>query len=166
MHSAQESVRTIATVSSRNASASSAARSAPSSGTSCVVTAAAIGGSAKMQTMASGIREPVSLSKRIMALKPAFKQRISFEPQRGRAALFNLKIVPFRFAGASVSFFAGPRDCAGIKLSFFGAERKFDMAAMLAGMAYDARSCGWRDSFGGDEIREFFVFITQRAAFQ
>src|SRR6476646_9741436 len=59
MHSAHGTVRTMATVSARNASASSAARSAPSSGMRRVFTDPAIGGLAKMQTMASGTRIPV-----------------------------------------------------------------------------------------------------------
>src|SRR5260221_6664429 len=55
MHSAQLNLRTMATVSSRNASASSAARSAPSSGTRRVLTEPGSGNLAKMEIMASCI---------------------------------------------------------------------------------------------------------------
>src|SRR5262249_19121309 len=55
MHSAQGNVRPIATVSSRKASASSAARSGPRSGMSRVLTEPGSGSLAKMETMALGI---------------------------------------------------------------------------------------------------------------
>jgi hypothetical protein len=79
---------------------------------------------------------------------------------------FNPEIAPFRFAGAFIGFFAGARDGAILYFAVLCAERKLDMAAMLAGMTHNARSCGWRGAFGGEEIRKFLVFITQRAAFQ
>ena len=56
MHSAHATVRIIETVSSRNASASCAARSAPSSGMRRVFTDPGMGGLAKMQMMASGMK--------------------------------------------------------------------------------------------------------------
>src|SRR5579864_1074017 len=77
MHSAHGTVRTMATVSSRNASASSAARSGPSSGMSRVFTDPGIGGLAKMQTMASGMRS-VSCRDKIMALPQALRQKELF----------------------------------------------------------------------------------------
>src|SRR6185437_6553240 len=84
----------------------------------------------------------------------------------GAFALFGPTLAPFSFASTFIGFFAGACDGAIFDFAFRCAERQLNMAAMLAGMADNARFCRWRIGFGGDEIRKFFVFITQRAAFQ
>jgi len=87
-------------------------------------------------------------------------------PELGCHRLFNTEIAPFSFAGALIGFLAGARDGAIFYFAFRRAECKLNMAAMLAGMADNARSWRGPTIFGSDEIRKFLVFITQRTAFQ
>jgi len=56
-------------------------------------------------------------------------------------ALFEPHAAPFSFAGALISFFAGPRNGAIFYFALGRAERKLNMAAMPAGMADNACSC-------------------------
>src|SRR5947209_15077674 len=81
-------------------------------------------------------------------------------------ALFNPEIAPFSLAGAFVCLFAGTRDRAVFNLALLRTEHKLDVSAVLAGVADDARTSRWRGAFCGNDIREFLVFIAQRAAFQ
>src|SRR6267142_2258115 len=85
---------------------------------------------------------------------------------RHAKALFNPEIAPLRLAGVLVCLFAGPRNRAIFDFAFRRAEHKLNVSAMFAGMADDPRSRGWRGAFCRHKIREFLVFITQRAAFQ
>src|SRR3954447_7190063 len=150
MHSAQGTVRTIATVSSRNASANSAARSGPSSGMRLCFADPGTGGLAKMQTMASGIRTcflwghdygamPRLAGQKINSLfhgkrpdqnsnrrrvRPIIMDASPCRAGVGAFALLEPAIAPFSFAGVLISFFAGARDGAVFKLSVFRAERK------------------------------------------